>query len=163
MLTKIAKLIVQIHDIKKGDKANKLLNKHRLSKSMEANHIHTPELLNTDDKHDLHDVYSSHSISSHQTHSNNNTYTPHACEEHPTQTLSTLTPPGPNPSHTSLLPPSASSKSSSSLVDSSRRGGTSDKSEEEEMRGPSASWIGTVLEWMEERGEVMGGKPLDPS
>ena len=163
MLTKIAKLIVEIRNIKREGKANKLLNKHRLSKSMEATHTRTPESQNTDDVHDLHDVYSAYSTPSHQTHPIDNTYTPHACEEHPIQTPPILTPPGPNLSHTSLPPPSASSKSSSSLVCSSRRGGTSDESEEEEMRGPSASWMRTDLEWMEERGEVMGGELLDPS
>ena len=130
---------------------------------MEANHTHTPESQNIDDVHDLHDVYSTYNTPSPQNHPVDNTYTPHACEEHPTQMLSTLTPPRPNLSHTSLPPPSASSKSSSSLVDFSMRGGTSDESEEEEKRGPSASWMMTDLEWMEERGEVMEGEPLDLS
>ena len=163
MLTKIAKLIVEFRDINKRSKANKLLNKHRLSKSMEANHTHTPESQNIGDKHDLHGVYSIYNKPNLQNHPIDNTYTPHACEEHPTQTLPILTPPGPNLSHTSLPPPSASSKSSSSLVCSSRRGGTSDELEEDETRGPSASWMKTDLEWTEERGEVMGGEPLDPS
>ena len=163
MLTKIAKLIVEIRDIKEGDKANKLLNKYRLSKSMEATHTRTPESQNIGDEHDLHDVYFVHNTPSRQNHPVDNTYTPHACEEHPIQTPPILTPPGPNLSHTSLPPPSASSKSSSSLVCSSRRGGTSDELEEDETRGPSASWMRTDLEWTEERGEVMGGEPLDPS
>ena len=132
MLTKINKLIIEIHDIKKGVKANKLINNnHKLSKSMVPTDTHTPGPQNTSGTYDAYCTDFSRNTTSPQNHPDDSTYTANGHEEHPTHKLPTLIPCVPHPSHTSSLPPSASTKSSSELVGVLSAGGTSESSDSE--------------------------------
>ena len=165
MLTKINKLIVEIRDIKKGDKANKLLNNnHKLSKPMVPADTHTPEPRNTSGTYGAYCTDSSHSTTSPQNHPDDSTYIANGHEEHPTHKLPILTPCVPHPSHTSSLPLSASTKSSSELVGVSSAGGTSESSDSEMSASTpesSTSWMTTDLERME-MGEDSGEELPNP-
>ena len=124
LLTKIAKLCLEVRAIKG---ANKINNIPKRSKSRNS---HKPESQDIHGEDDLHAHAPQHNTPSHQEHLSDSTYKPPDDDRTPSQTLSTRTPERVSPSRSSSPDPPESTEVSSSLdVLGSREGmsGSTDK------------------------------------